>query len=260
MIEGLKRESLERLYIIEQKSTPEIAKIYGCSPRTIQDRCRKYGIKLSPRGRTNKWLNKSFLQKLYVKEGKTIREIAKILSCSHETVRNRCEQFGIPLKPPGGRELEIDESTLRRLYVEEEKSINEIAKIFDCAFSTISQKVKRFGLKRSLKEIVEILGDKRKNPRLSFEISVINNERRGITKDISLNGTFIKRNKQLPLIPVGSQISFSFFFPNKRKHIDVKGVVIHHGSNNDDGMGVWFKRIDERSKEFIREFIIDHLK
>jgi hypothetical protein len=35
------------------------------------------------------------------------------------------------------------------------------------------------------------------------------------------------------------------------------GVVVHHG--NEDGMGIWFKRIDERSKEFIRMFVRDYL-
>ena len=102
--------------------------------------------------------------------------------------------------------------------------------------------------------------EKRKNPRLDFGVVIIHNHKRGMAKDISTNGAFISRGeryKQIPLLPIGEDISFSFDFPNTDNYIDVEGTVIHHG--NDDGMGVWFKKIDERSKEFIRKFILDYL-
>ena len=54
------------------------------------------------------------------------------------------------------------------------------------------------------------------------------------------------------------KIDFSFDFPNTRRYIDIKGTAVHHGTN-DDGMGVWFKKMDVRSKEFIRKFILDYL-
>ena len=96
-------------------------------------------------------MTKPVLQKLYVKEGKTVREIAKIIGCSREPVRLKCKQFGVPLRRPGNRELEeINEQALRRLYVKERKTVTEIAKIFGCVVSTISQRVKRFGLKKEL--------------------------------------------------------------------------------------------------------------
>ena len=77
-------------------------------------------------------------------------------------------------------------------------------------------------------------------------------------KGILLNGTFIKRDEQSPLSPIGSEIDFSFDFPNNNRHIDVRGVFIHHGKN-DEGMGIWFKKRDEGNKEFIRRFILDYL-
>ncbi len=46
------------------------------------------------------------------------------------------------------KKLDIDESTLRRLYIKEGKSMPEVAKIFDCSVSVISQRVKQFGLKK----------------------------------------------------------------------------------------------------------------
>jgi DNA-binding CsgD family transcriptional regulator len=90
ILEKLNKETLKRLYITEKKSTTEIAKMFGCTPRPIQERCRKYGIKLRPRGSIIKGLDKALLRELYVKEGKTLREIAKIFGCSHEGLRYRC--------------------------------------------------------------------------------------------------------------------------------------------------------------------------
>ena len=105
----------------------------------------RYGIEL----RRSKGLNKVLLQKLYVKEGRTIREVAKILDCSRETVRRSCKEFGVPLRRPGNRKLEeINKTALRKLYVKEGKTVTDIAKIFDCSVGVISHRVKEFGLKK----------------------------------------------------------------------------------------------------------------
>ena len=86
MIEGLNRETLKRLYVTEKKSTPEIAKIFGCSHRTIQIRCKEYGIKLRPASRRIIGLNKLVLHRLCIKEGKTSKEVTEMFSCSYPTV------------------------------------------------------------------------------------------------------------------------------------------------------------------------------
>lgn len=145
----LKRSVLQRLCVKEGKSSKKIAEMLSCSSHTVLKRCREYGIPLRGQKRI-KGLTKSILERLYVKEGKTVREIAKIIGCSREPVRLKCKQFDVPLRTPGSKKLEIDVLTLRRLYVKEGKSITEIAKIFSCAISTISQRIKRFGLKREL--------------------------------------------------------------------------------------------------------------
>ena len=79
------------------------AEIFSCSSSTIQNRFTRYGIEL----RRPKALNKALIQKLYVKEGRTIREVAEILDCSRETVRRRCKEFGVPLRRPGDRECKL---------------------------------------------------------------------------------------------------------------------------------------------------------
>ena len=150
VIRGLSRSTLHRLYVKEEKSINKIAEKFECSHSLIESRCRQYGIQLRSPKRI-KGLTKSLLQKLYAREGKTVREIAKIIGCSREPVRLKCREFGVPLRRPGNRELkEINKEALRELYVKERKTVTEIAKIFDCVVSTISQRVKFFELKKEL--------------------------------------------------------------------------------------------------------------
>ena len=101
--------------------------------------------------------------------------------------------------------------------------------------------------------------DRRKTPRLNVGITVFYDGGYGRTKDISINGTFIKGDGQSRLQPVGSDISLSFDFPDRARLIKANGVVIHHSNNNEDGMGIAFKRIRARHREFIRRFISDCL-
>ncbi|MBW2183976.1 MAG: helix-turn-helix domain-containing protein, partial [Deltaproteobacteria bacterium] len=131
----------------EGKSPKEVAEILSCSYVTVLKRCKEYGILLG--GQRIEGLSKALLQKLYVKEGKTTREIAKTLGCSFETVRVRCKEFGIPLRKPGNKILNINELALGRLYLREDKSMPEIAKILDCSVSTIYKWVNRFGVKKT---------------------------------------------------------------------------------------------------------------
>ena len=136
----------KRLYLKEGKSSKEAAEILLCSYITALRRCKEYGIPL--RSKKIEGLSKALLQKMYVKEGKTTREIAKTLGCSFDTVRRRCKEFGLPLRNPGSKILDINELTLRRLYVKEDKSIPEIAKTLDCSVGTIYKRVNQFGLKK----------------------------------------------------------------------------------------------------------------
>ena len=143
MVEGLNRETLNRLYIKEHKTIREIARMFGCSRTIIHNNCRKYGIKLRPKGGRIECLDKSVLQRLYVKEGKSTKKIAKMFSCSSSTVRNRCVQYGIKL----GRLEGLNRALLQRLYVKEDKSSREIAKILNCSSQTIRNRCRQFGIK-----------------------------------------------------------------------------------------------------------------
>ena len=99
--------------------------------------------------------------------------------------------------------------------------------------------------------------EKRSNQRIDFGILVHHNHKRRMTRDLSSEGCFIKKrswDRDMELLPIGSEIDLSFEFINTDDYIDVVGQVVHHGEE-EDGLGIWFKRINERDMEFIRGFV-----
>lgn len=103
--------------------------------------------------------------------------------------------------------------------------------------------------------------EKRKLPRLEFGISILYDGKRGMTKDISRSGTFIRMNEtnsRMPLPPIGSEIIFSLDFPTANNYIDLKGTVVHH--SKEKGMGIWFEKMEGNMNEFIGNFVLDYSK
>jgi len=100
------------------------------------------------------------------------------------------------------------------------------------------------------KKGIKIRIEKRKNPRLDFGIVVHHNPKRRMTRDSSEEGCFIKKDewvKDMTLLPIGTAIDFSLDFINADDNIAVTGTVVHHG-DRENGVGICFKRIDERVK------------
>jgi DNA-binding CsgD family transcriptional regulator len=156
MEKELDKEALTRLYLKEKRSLREIATMYGLAPSTVRYRNIKYGIKLRPQAWSRKInLNKSVLKKLYVKEGRSSKEVAEMLSCSPLTVLKRCKEYGIPLR---GQSIKLSKTLLQKLYVKEGKTIREIAKIQGCSFEPVRRKCKQFGipLRKPGSKIVQI--------------------------------------------------------------------------------------------------------
>jgi DNA-binding CsgD family transcriptional regulator len=148
IVEGLTESLLQKWYVKEGKSTREIGKIIGCSREPVRLKCKQFGIPLRPFAKKTVEIDKPTLHRLYIEEEKTVTEVASIFNCSTPTILRKARQYDIKLRPRGGKKVDIDESTLRRLYVKEGKSVAEIAKAFNCAVSTVSQRVKEFRLKK----------------------------------------------------------------------------------------------------------------
>jgi hypothetical protein len=100
--------------------------------------------------------------------------------------------------------------------------------------------------------------EKRINPRLNIGVTVFCNGDYRRTKDLSIHGVFIKRNEQSHLQPIGSEISLDFDFPSRVRLMPAKGIVMHHGTN-EDGMGISLIKIKDRHKDFLTKFITSYL-
>jgi len=66
---NLRKATLERLYVTEEKSLATIAQMLSCSPRTIRSRCVEHGIEIreSRRGKgTDKVLRTVFIDERHI--------------------------------------------------------------------------------------------------------------------------------------------------------------------------------------------------
>jgi hypothetical protein len=96
---------------------------------------------------------------------------------------------------------------------------------------------------------------------LRFDVVVKDKKtgRQGITRNISTEGCFLKREGAFQeLLPVGSAIDLMLHLPNTVKNITIKGVVQHHGMH-DEGMGIAFQGLNREDEAIIQQFITTFL-
>lgn len=149
---NIEKPVLQKLYLTEKRTLRDIADFFSCSTITVTKRCKEYNIPLRRSNCKNiEDLTPALLKLWYIHQGKSTREIASLIGCSRVPVEQRCREYGIPLRDPRLPRIEIREETLRRLYVTEDRSIAEIAKIIGCCYRTIYNRVKRLGLDQERK-------------------------------------------------------------------------------------------------------------
>lgn len=163
------KEELENLYLKEKRSTTIVANIFGVS-RTVINRCLKEygfpirGISESLKGRKlsvkqkeklcgpRVIIPKGELERAYIKERKTINEIANSYKCDWKTVRGLLAQYEISILSPSkskSRHFKIPipaKEELERLYITEKKTTVEIGDITGCASATIGQYLRKYNI------------------------------------------------------------------------------------------------------------------
>ena len=90
--------------------------------------------------------DKEILERLYLKEKKTTREIAQMFGCSYNTVNYWCRKYGIKLRPQTCRRVHLDRSTLERLCAREKRPQTEVAEILSCSYVTVYKRCKEYGI------------------------------------------------------------------------------------------------------------------
>lgn len=73
-------------------------------------------------------------------------QITKYYRCSQTTIWKLLHEYNILLRRPGNY-LTVPYSALKELYVDKKLSSRKIAKIYNCAYSTIDRKIKEHGFK-----------------------------------------------------------------------------------------------------------------
>lgn len=163
------KEELEKLHIDMKLSTPVIGEMLGVSHTAIRRWLIKYNIPIrniseSLKGRELplKWreklrgprviIPKEELEKAYIKEKKTINEIANLYKCNWKTVRALMERYGIltlstsECKSRHYKAPKPTKEELERLYIEEKKTTVEIGDMAGCASATIGQYLRKYDI------------------------------------------------------------------------------------------------------------------
>lgn len=105
LIDKITPETLNELYWHQKMSSPGIAEIYHCHPKTIRRKLKKYGIRVRTMSEATKnsagiKIPKEGLRKLYLEKKMTTYKIAEKFKCCQMTVYNRLLEYGIPSRTP----------------------------------------------------------------------------------------------------------------------------------------------------------------
>lgn len=93
------------------------------------------------------------LTKRLYEEGFSLRQVSEMTHVSPTTIRYRLNKQGVKLRAPGqrtGEECRLEHDEIRKtvfMYVEQELSCNEIAKILNISHSTVMWRLSRAGTK-----------------------------------------------------------------------------------------------------------------
>jgi len=152
-------EILRKAVCEEKKTDTALAAEYGVCPVTVMHWRQKYGLAnpyshrqarastAPPNPRRKVFLTKAELHKLYVEQGLSQKQIAKMHGVIQMTISNWLRHYSIKARPLGGRiSVHLPEEKLRDLYIVKKWTMEKVAKEFGCGESTVRQNLIRFGL------------------------------------------------------------------------------------------------------------------
>ena len=148
-ISGITKEKLSKMYIVDRMSTKKISQHFGVDPGTIFARLKEYDIplKTASEARTEVYISKEELERLYIQDRMTMKEIGELYSIGSATVLHKMRRYNISSrsKSESHRSL-IQKEKLERLYINEKKKIREIMDIFGVSKDTIISRMREYGI------------------------------------------------------------------------------------------------------------------
>lgn len=148
---NVSKKELKRLYLGRKMSSPEIAKIYHCSPWSIRHLLKKHRVRMRTKSEAGKLLPliaipERELRKLYLEKRMSSPKIAKIYKCDQTTIRRRLNKYGIKIRTASEARInfggvKVPKEKLRKLYLDKKMTSIEIGKRFKCCERTIFNKL-----------------------------------------------------------------------------------------------------------------------
>ncbi|HEU5103937.1 MAG TPA: hypothetical protein VFU22_33205 [Roseiflexaceae bacterium] len=100
-------------------------------------------------------IDEATLRHLYLEEQRSIRNIADLQQLPVQAVTDALNRYHIPRRPAGFRSkynqyagARLDEPTLRRLYVAEQRTIRDIAALYQVSTRLVYDAISRYGIPR----------------------------------------------------------------------------------------------------------------
>ena len=151
------QETIDRISELKKSGmgTRKIAEETGYKRDVVKRVIRENGIKEEIEDKYA-FLTKELLEELYIKEHKSLDAICLELGCSKFPVVQRMNKYGIKRRGYKDRCVNISKEELERLYIQEDKTQEEIAKIYNCAVMVISRNLKKYGIKKKRKTLIII--------------------------------------------------------------------------------------------------------
>ena len=250
-------EWLRSKYIVEGKSTQQIADEYGYGSTTICTWLEKHNI---PKRSLSESVSKAknpdkpyadlaWLKEEYVKKKKSIQQIADELGVSTQPITYWLDKHGIETRPAGWNTKELnhkpgpwdDPNWLRSEYVDASKSTTDIAEEQGVSSSLIRARLEKFGIERRPS------GTKGKHWL----------ESRTYTDESWLREQYVKKNKATTKIASECNVSADTILLWLKKHdIETRSGALrgekHHWWNG-GGCDVYGKGWNQRKKRSVRE-------
>lgn len=145
---NISSEDMIDLYINEEKSLSEIARIAGCNLETVRQRLLKRNVELRGKGKYTLPISKNKLIKMNTEKGMSVTEIADMIGCTPSTIRFHLKNAGVNIVLDDRYNLSISKEEIISLY-EEGLTGQEIADIAGCTVTNIYTHLENEGIERT---------------------------------------------------------------------------------------------------------------
>lgn len=158
----LDEDRIRELYVNEGKTGVEIGKVLGVSCHTIINRLKKLGIRIRESFEYKKIdLDEDKIRELYLEKGFSAYKISKIMNVSPPSIKRKLKKMNIRIRPRkyygwGLNKIPLDLEKIKRLYLYENKTCEEIAKIFGVHLTTILRGLNKLKIVKRKGELTKI--------------------------------------------------------------------------------------------------------